>query len=461
VNCIQEPHCQALFKEKLALFEQYRKLFDAHRHLSDEHQKVSAIYRSETRSIKLLNEIGSYCAAANSDYETCLHRILDGALRLTGADKGNLQLYDRESSVLRIVAQQGFSQSFLDAFATIREDDPAASAAAHRTQERIEVRDIAESAIFRNKSSLPVLLEEGVKAVVSTPLVSSTKATLGVISVYFCDRYDAVPRKNLSYLDLLARNAADYLERMANEAALEEADRRKTEFLAILAHELRNPLAPLVNGIALLRLLKDDREAVDETIDMMERQIEHMTHLVNDLLDISRVNRDKIALTMGSHRLPEIVNRAVEMCEPLVKERQHALHVDVTSEPIFVFGDGDRLSQILTNLLNNAAKYTDPGGRIDLSAHRENGQVIISVKDNGIGIPHRSLSMIFEMFSQVDKRFARGQGGLGVGLSLVKKLVGLHSGTVMATSEGEGKGSEFVVRLPAGQQIMEQEVASS
>ena len=242
------------------------------------------------------------------------------------------------------------------------------------------------------------------------------------------------------------KNANDDLRRLADELA--ESDRRKTEFLATLAHELRNPLAPLSSGLQVMRLSASDPEAIERTRAMMERQVNHMVHLVDDLLDIARISTGKVDLKKGLVDLQTVIASAVETSMPLIESGRHELQVQIPDETLLLDVDLTRVAQVVSNLLNNAAKYTPARGRISLVAYREGGSVVISVTDTGIGIPPSSMPTVFEMFTQVGRNMERAQGGLGIGLSLVRRLVELHGGTVDASSEGVGRGSTFTVRLP-------------
>jgi PAS domain S-box-containing protein len=240
----------------------------------------------------------------------------------------------------------------------------------------------------------------------------------------------------------------DITERRRLEDALREVDRRKDEFLATLAHELRNPLAPISNGLHILQLPGIDNETVERVREMMARQVNNMVRLVDELMEVSRITRGKIELRKEKIDLAEVLQGAVETSRPIIEASQHQLDLDLPTEPLMLEGDKMRLTQVFSNLLNNAAKYTTEGGRIWLSARREDAQAVVSVRDNGMGIPAEMLPKVFDLFTQVDRTAHRAQGGLGIGLTLVHSLVALHGGNVKVDSEGAGQGSEFTVRLP-------------
>lgn len=229
---------------------------------------------------------------------------------------------------------------------------------------------------------------------------------------------------------------------------LELVNRRQTEFLATLAHELRNPLAPLRNGVQLLRLARHDEATVQETLAMMERQLGHTARLVDDLMDVSRISRGKVELRRQAIPLKDVIDHAIETSRSLIDAAGHELTIELPDPPIVVDGDLTRLAQVVSNLLNNAAKYTDRGGRIELCVEQPSETAVIRVRDNGIGIPRDMLPHVFEMFAQIDRSNPRVQGGLGIGLSLARLLVELHGGSMTAHSEGSGQGAEFTIRLP-------------
>ena len=236
-------------------------------------------------------------------------------------------------------------------------------------------------------------------------------------------------------------------ELKAHSDALEEADRRKDEFLATLAHELRNPLAPIRHGLDILRKSPDTANAM-EIRDMMDRQLVHLVRLIDDLLDVSRVSQGKIVLRKERIQAADIVRSAVESSRPLIDAARHSLTVDVPPEPIWLDADLTRLAQVVGNLLNNAAKYTPEGGRIGLSLRTDGDEAVIAVSDNGLGIPADMRSRVFQLFTQVENHTDRAKGGLGIGLALVKQLVAMHDGSVSAESSGPGQGSVFTIRIP-------------
>ena len=237
-------------------------------------------------------------------------------------------------------------------------------------------------------------------------------------------------------------------ELQASEARLRDMDRRKDEFLATLAHELRNPLAPVRNAVQFLKLKGSGGPEVQRASEMIDRQIRAMSRLIDDLMDVSRINQGRIELRREMVDLNEVLTEAIEATQALIDEAGHQLKVVRVAGPLLAYADRTRLAQAFMNLLNNAVKYTDPGGTIELTASRLDGEVVVAVRDSGIGIhPHR-LETVFEMFSQEESALSRSRGGLGIGLSLTQRLVQMHGGSVRASSGGLGSGSAFEVRLP-------------
>jgi two-component system CheB/CheR fusion protein len=232
-------------------------------------------------------------------------------------------------------------------------------------------------------------------------------------------------------------------------AEVKEADRRKDEFLAMLAHELRNPLAPIRSGLDLLEMEGVDAETSAWARSMMKQQVQHLVRLVDDLLDVSRIMRGKVQLRKEPMTLADAINRGVETARPLIDAQRHRLGVDLPPEPVWIEADAVRMAQVVANLLNNAAKYNDKPGHIWVTAESDGDAAVVRVRDDGIGIESALLPRIFDLFTQADRSVGRSQGGLGIGLTLVRNLVEMHGGSVEAKSDGPGRGSEFIVRLPA------------
>jgi PAS domain S-box-containing protein len=255
----------------------------------------------------------------------------------------------------------------------------------------------------------------------------------------------------------------DVTERKLLESSLQDADRRKDEFLATLAHELRNPLAPLRNGLQIARLTSKAESPFQRTIEMMDRQLTHLVHLVDDLLDVGRISSGKIELRRDRIALSDVLTSSAEGARAAIDTHGHELIIEAGADELWVEGDFDRLTQTFSNLLTNAAKYTDPGGKIRLRVARDGDCAVVSVSDNGIGIPASDLPHVFELFSQVRLHQGRAEGGLGIGLSIVRKLVEMHQGAVSVHSEGSGRGSTFTVRLPllAGGAIPQAQIKSA
>jgi PAS domain S-box-containing protein len=245
----------------------------------------------------------------------------------------------------------------------------------------------------------------------------------------------------------------DLTERKRGEDALREADRRKDEFLATLAHELRNPLAPLRNGLQIIRLSGGSQSALQGTVHMMNRQLTHLVRLVDDLLDVARIRSGKVELRKSIVSLAEVLATSAEASRAVIDAHRHQLSIDTPDEDLLVEGDFDRLAQVLSNLLSNAAKYMESGGQIRVTLTREGDGAVLKVADAGIGIPEADLPRVFELFSQVRAHQGRAEGGLGIGLSLAKSLIELHGGSISAHSAGPGQGSQFTVRLPLVVQV--------
>ena len=326
---------------------------------------------------------------------------------------------------------------------------------------RDALRDAADAALIHGRASrLPDLdlaypapadrqapPGSRVRSAEVTPLFARDR-TLGVMILAFGPSGRRYSSDDLALAIDLASRAGIALDNARLYQAVERADRQKNEFLSMLAHELRNPLAPIRNAAQIVRVAAPDHPQLRMARDVIDRQVAHMARLVDDLLDVSRITSGKIQLKAERVDLRAVVAQAVEASRPVIDRAKHRLDVAVPPDPVWLPGDPARLAQVVTNLLNNAAKYTEDGGAIALTVVRDGADAVVRVRDTGVGIPADVLPTVFDLFVQVDRSLDRSQGGLGIGLTLVRRLVELHGGTVTAASDGPGRGSEFTVRLP-------------
>jgi PAS domain S-box-containing protein len=379
--------------------------------------------------------------------------MLAAVIELLGADKGNVQLLEGsgQDGVLRIAAQRGFQQDFLEHFREVSADDDCACGRALRSGQRVIIEDVEAEASLR-----ALARAADYRSVVTTPLVGVDGKPLGMLSAHFRSVHRPGERE-LRRLDLYMLQASDFIQRCRmeqalrqNQQALREADRRKDEFLALLAHELRNPLAPIRYALATSRKPGRTLEQQKRAEEVIERQVAHMSRLLDDLLDVSRITHGTLELKKSPTELTLVLGAAIEAARPILDSKHHTLSLDLPKQTVRLEADPVRLAQVFSNLLINAAKYTDAGGSIELRATREASAVVVAVRDNGIGISADMMPRLFTLFSQADTALGRSEGGLGVGLALVRGLVSLHAGRVEARSDGPGRGSEFIVRLPVG-----------
>jgi signal transduction histidine kinase/ActR/RegA family two-component response regulator len=377
-----------------------------------------------------------------------MQHVIDAAIAITRAQRGNLQLFDAESGVLKTASQRGFEKPFLEAFQNVQRGEGSCGTAAQRG-ERVIVEDVLLSEIFAGKPAQQLLIDAGARAVQSTPLISRSGELLGVISTHFTKPYRPEPR-DLTLLDVLARQAADFIERCRAEEARQEMDRRKDEFLAMLGHELRNPLGIVSNFVQLLRMKTPLDPGLVELREMMARQVQHMTRLLDDLLDVSRISRGRLRLNEELCDLTEIVRTTSEDYRSAIEMNGLQMMLEVPLQPVWVKGDRIRLAQAIGNILHNANKFTESGGTISIRLHDEpsRNEVILTVRDSGIGMEPEILARAFEFFTQAERSVDRSRGGLGLGLALVKGLIELQGGNVRAVSAGAGRGTEIIVTLP-------------
>jgi signal transduction histidine kinase/CheY-like chemotaxis protein len=314
------------------------------------------------------------------------------------------------------------------------------------TGSRVIIEDVERDTEYA--SLLPFAQQAGYRAIQCTPLRNRNGQLLGVLATHF-RQPRRLARRELWMLDLYAHQASAFIEQMQMINSMREADHRKDEFLAMLAHELRNPLAPIRTGLDFLTVQDDE---ANEAVGIMRNQVEHLVRLVDDLLDVSRIARGKVELRKEVVDIVPLVERAVDAVSWAFKGKDQSLKISLPPAGIHVHADPVRLVQILGNLLNNASKYTPMGGHIELNLTRNDNNVAVEIRDNGIGIERELLPRVFDLFTQSSRALDRAQGGLGIGLTLVRSLVELHQGTVSADSEGVGKGSRFTVKLPISSQ---------
>jgi len=376
--------------------------------------------------------------------------MVGAAIELVGADKGNVQLLNQQG-VLTIEAQRGFERDFLEYFREVSAQDDSACGRALRSGQQIVIEDVETDEPYTPMRH--IARAAGYRAVISTPLISGDGTAQGMLSTHFRSAHRPTDWE-LSRIALCARHASDFIHRCKiernlrqSEEELREADRRKNEFLALLGHELRNPLHPISTATELL-----SRTLTDEThihaAGIIKRQAAQLARLVDDLLDVARITQGRIELRREPLDLGIVIAQAIESVGPLMRDKQHELAVVSHYETLYVNGDLARLVQCVANLLTNAAKYTGPHGKIRVQTRAEEANVLIEVSDNGAGIAPELLPRVFDLFVQSERTLDRSQGGLGIGLSVVKRLMEMHEGTVWAGSAGPGQGSTFTLRLP-------------
>jgi len=417
---------------------------------------------ADLKAMRRLNEIGAYCVIEGHEIAECLEEVLKVAIEITGADKGGIQLLDNETGVLTIATQRGFEESFVEFIESATTGDTACGVAL-LTKQRVIVEDITESEIYAGTPSLPAMREANVLAVQSVPLMSSSGKVLGIVSTYFKDAHRP-SEQELRLMDLLARQTADYLERKRVEGereqllerehelrqTAEEANRLKDEFLAIMSHELRNPLNVILGYAELLLRMEEIKRSpnLHRMADAVKRNAVAQSKLIRDLLDLSRLRSGKLELNRETVSPVVSIENAIETVRIDADGKDIEIQVVAPDEALFVQADPVRLEQIIWNLLNNSVKFTPRGGRIEVRLEEDVDEIVLTVADNGQGIPSSFLPHIFEMFRQADSGTSRAQSGMGIGLAVVQQLVELHGGLVTAFSAGEGKGATFTIRLP-------------
>jgi PAS domain S-box-containing protein len=409
---------------------------------------------------KRAQEASRYLAEASAslasvvDYESTLQKVANLAVPYF-ADWSAVDVANDDGTLRRLAVAHNDPDKIRFVHELMREyppdpHAPSGSLAVFRTGKPEIFHEITDELLAqaaKDERHLTLIRSLGLKSYICVPLVVSGKP-LGVLTFATAESGRKYSDTDLALALDLANRAAVAIENTQLYQALREADRRKDEFLATLAHELRNPLAPIRNSLQILKMSRLDAATVERSREMMERQVHHLVRLVDDLLDVSRVMRGKIELRKERVDLATVVARGVETVQPLIDAQRHELIVNLMPGSLPLDADPVRLAQVVGNLLTNAAKYTEANGRIWLTAQKDKNEAVLRVRDTGIGIAPDMLPHIFELFMQVDHAATRSQGGLGIGLTLVKSLVEMHRGSIEAHSEGLGRGSEFVVRLP-------------
>jgi PAS domain S-box-containing protein len=383
--------------------------------------------------------------------------ILEAAMEIAQADAGTIQLLDESTRELTLTAIRGIEPALSSQFERVDASSGSPCGVALATRAR-SYTVFDDPTLPDPDGSLRAHFEFGFRAAQSTPLISRAGRVLGMFSTHWKTRRELGERE-LRFLDLLARQAADLMERTEGEAelrrqeqALRAADRHKDEFIAVLAHELRNPLVPIRNGIELLKSSRARPELLESVRPMMERQIAHMVRLIDDLLDVARISAGKIDLKRQRVTLGSILTSAAETTRAAAEAAGLDLAIDIADPGTVLDVDPTRISQVISNILQNAVKFTPTGGKIRLATRlsriHDSEKLVISVADTGVGIAADQLPRVFDLFAQSATRLRGHQGGLGIGLAIARRLIEMHGGSLVAYSAGEDRGSEFLITLP-------------
>lgn len=435
-------------REALAIVEAQKHELESALRMRDEIQRQ---LETELDDARLLHTVSSMMIDEDS-VDALYQNLVGTATLMMRSDFGSMQRYDHARGELELIAHQGLNDEALEFWKWVYPGRATTCGKALELKERVVVSDFEICDFIAGSDDLVEFRKAGVRAAQSTPLLTRSGRLVGMITTHWTRCHEPTER-DLRLFDIIARQAADLIERnMSAEAIrqqagkLVEANRYKDEFLATLAHELRNPLAPIRTGINVLKIGKSDQ--LQRVLPMMERQVSHMVRLIDDLLDVSRISRGMLTLKRTRVELSTIIDSAIETSQPLIHAANHKFTVTVPGNVVWLDVDVTRLTQVISNLLNNAAKYTPQGGQIELVAEVVGNEAVIRVIDTGIGIPVKMLPRIFELFTQVDRADDRSQSGLGVGLALAKHLAEMHDGCIEVTSRGEKGGSVFTLRLP-------------
>lgn len=394
------------------------------------------------------------------DLKAFCGKVMDAAAQLVGADFASIQTKVAAKPALQLIAHRGFVPEARAYWQWVDAGSSSSCGQALSRGHRIIIPDVERDEHLAGTEDLRHMRLCGIRAVQSTPLVSRSGAPVGMLSTHWRREYRPSPN-SLRFLDAMASHVATLIERVSVEealraseaalrlrvAALEEADREKNKFLAMLGHELRNPLAPIRNVGEILGEMLRHEPAAQRPLAILERQTDQLTRLVEDLLDIARIQEGRMVLEEQPVDVGAVLEQAIETVQPLLREKQQRLSVARLPAPVLVRGDRMRLVQCVGNLLHNAAKYTEPGGEVRVAIRETGTKVSIVVSDNGAGIPAALLPHVFDPFVQSEETLEHSRGGIGIGLAIVKRLVEMHGGSVEGASDGEGLGSTFSIHL--------------
>lgn len=404
---------------------------------ASERRVIEHTLRANEADARLLQQLGAEMVR-EGDSASFYQKVVDGASQIMESEFASMQKFHPENGKLELLAFRGFMAEDSRRWQWIGTDSGTTCAEALRTGTRVVAADT------ENSKYTEIYHGTAIRAVQSTPLYSRSGTLVGMLSTHWDHPHEPSPR-DFRNLDILARQAADIIDQ---QHTLQEANRRKDHFLATLAHELRNPLAPIRNALTVLNATGITSERAEHARQVIGRQLNQMVRLIDDLMDVNRITRGTLELRRRRFEITPLVLQAVESCFPADVRRTREVHVQLPSQPVFVDADPVRLHQILCNVLSNAHKFSDDHDRISIEAGSQGRDLILTVSDSGIGIAPGKLETIFEMFSQIEQAPERGMTGLGIGLALVKQLTKLHGGSVTVQSDGVGKGSRFVIRLP-------------
>jgi signal transduction histidine kinase len=411
-----------------------------------ERRQAERILQRRNKRLELLSRAAAYLL--ETDNPDCgIREFFDEVKEHFGLSAYFSFMVNEAGNTLRLDSCAGIP-SAVERSTELLEFGQAVCAIVAQERRRMIVSDVQQS----DDPRMELLKKLGVRAFACHPLLMGNRL-LGTLSfaTRHRDQFDADEIeffKTLCYYVAMTKERLRLITELKERAErLKESSRRKDEFLAMLSHELRNPLAPIRNAVQVVKVLSPPESQLHWANKVIERQVNHLSRLVDDLLDVSRIIQGKIKLHMAPLDLIAVIDQALETCQPLIKSRRHELKISLPDQPLWLEGDGMRLAQAISNLLNNAAKYTPDGGKIWLTATRENDAAVVCVRDTGEGISQPLLPHVFELFTQSERTIDRSQGGLGIGLTIVQKIVELHNGKVEARSAGQGMGSEFVVRL--------------